>query len=273
MGGTTDAIYWRGVRICACMKAPLDELARITGDDFKVTPIPGFGSYQDGTTASGSTATGGGHIDISLTGYSTAQKLRAEALARMIGFYADIREPKWYSPYFGKWLTASWQSHLHMLLKSCTHLSTGAKTQLAEWYEGENGLAGDDKDDGPRQYLRQTWSQYPSGLGGGRPSRRFRRKRPTRGRRAFRRARSGAAARPASTARCPRRTHRPHRRCWTRRRLLPQARGAAYDRRYVRHPWASCDPPVGTARDVLGASVTLAPGRHPRSPVEADRGR
>jgi hypothetical protein len=94
MGGSTE-LYWRGVRICACMKAPLDELAKLTGADFKVTPISGFGSYQDGSTASGSTATGGGHIDIHLGGYSSTIKKRVEALARKIGFYADIREPKW----------------------------------------------------------------------------------------------------------------------------------------------------------------------------------
>ena len=47
-----------------------------------------------------------------------------------------------------------------MILKDCRHLSLEAKAQLREWYAGENGLAGDDPDDGDRTYLRQTWKQY-----------------------------------------------------------------------------------------------------------------
>ena len=145
------------------MVEPLNELARITGDDFRVTPIPGFGSYQSGSTASGSTATGGGHIDIYLTKATPAKRVEVRAKARMIGFYADIRMPKWYSKYFGRWLTASWAPHLHMLLKDDVHLSAGALAQLKEWYRGENGLAGGDLDDGPRDYLHQTWAGYKAG--------------------------------------------------------------------------------------------------------------
>src|SRR5262249_4173590 len=68
MGGSPSPVLFRGVMVCPCMVEPLEELVRLTGSGFKVSPIPGFGSYQDGSSASGSTATGGGHIDIYLTG-------------------------------------------------------------------------------------------------------------------------------------------------------------------------------------------------------------
>ena len=56
-----------------------------------------------------------------------------------------------------------------MILKDCRHLSLEAKAQLREWYAGENGLAGDDPDDGDRTYLRQTWKQYRASKHGVKP--------------------------------------------------------------------------------------------------------
>lgn len=160
---------WRGVTICACLKEPLDELARASGRDILVSPIEGFGSYQVGQTASAGTGSGGGHVDLALRGLTSEQKLRLEGLARRIGFYADIREPTWWSPTRRQWLTQKWSSHLHMLLKDCRHLSPEARAQLREWYSGENGLVGNDPDDGDRTYLRQTWKQYRTGRQGVRP--------------------------------------------------------------------------------------------------------
>lgn len=156
---------WRKVTICPDMKAPLDELARISGNDILVTPIPGFGSYRTNAASAG-TDSGGGHVDLYLTKLNSEQKLRLERLARMVGFYADIREPKWWSPTRRKWLKQNWASHLHMILKECPHLSPQARAQLKEWYAGENGLVGNDPDDGDRTFLRQTWAQYAARKGG-----------------------------------------------------------------------------------------------------------
>lgn len=163
---------WRGVTVCTCMTPPLAELARISGNDIRVTPIRGFGSYQSGTTASGATATGGGHVDINLEGYSQEQRLRLERLARSIGWYADIRYPRWWSRYFGKWLTARWQHHLHMLLKECPHLSGAAEDQIREWIAGQNGLVGGNLNDGPRpdEFLLMTWWKYKAAQGGPTPA-------------------------------------------------------------------------------------------------------
>jgi len=149
------------------MLDPLNELVRLTGSKFKVSPIPGFGSYS-GNAASGGTDTGGGHIDLYLTGYSSKTKKQAETYARMIGFYADVREKRWYSDWYGRWISQSWANHMHMILKDCPHLSSGARRQLEEWQErGENGLVGKDKDDGDRTYVWQTWAQYEAKRDGG----------------------------------------------------------------------------------------------------------
>ncbi len=156
---------WRGVTICSDMKAPLDELARISGNDILVKPIPGFGSYR-ANAASAGTDSGGGHVDLALGALNGEQKLRLERLARQVGFYADIREPKWWSPTRRTWLSKNWASHLHMILKECPHLSPQARAQVKEWYAGENGLVGNDPDDGDRTFLRQTWAQYVARLGG-----------------------------------------------------------------------------------------------------------
>jgi hypothetical protein len=150
---------WRGVTICPDMKGPLDELARISGNDILVKPIPGFGSYRTNAASAG-TDSGGGHVDLALGKLNSEQKLRLERLARQVGFYADIREPRWWSPTRRKWLSKNWASHLHMILKECPHLSPQARAQVKEWYAGENGLVGDDPDDGDRTFLRQTWAQY-----------------------------------------------------------------------------------------------------------------
>lgn len=76
---------WRGDTICADMKTPLDERARVSGSDIYLRPIPGFGSYQSGSTASGRIAIRGGHVDLDLTRLSQAQALRLETLARCHG--------------------------------------------------------------------------------------------------------------------------------------------------------------------------------------------
>ncbi len=151
---------WRGATICPCMTAPLDELARRSGQDILVSPIPGFGSYQTVKTPSAGVGDGGGHLDLYLTRLNQEQKLRLEGLARQIGFYADIREQKWWSPTRQTFLKADWSPHLHMVLKSCGHRSSAATTQLDKWYAGGNGLVGNDPDDGDRRFLKQTWAQY-----------------------------------------------------------------------------------------------------------------
>lgn len=78
------------------MVAPLNELVRLTGSAFKVSQIPGFGSYQDGsseadgacprstsTPVSGPSATWVGvHVDVESPGSQTAQRQLADETCR-----------------------------------------------------------------------------------------------------------------------------------------------------------------------------------------------
>jgi len=152
------------------MVDPLDEGARLFTvrakaaglRDHLVLGIPYFGSWQDGTTASGNIALEGGHIDINLVGYTDAERKLLEAIYREVGFYADIRLVKIWSAKLGKWFTFKWQTHLHMVLKDCPHRSSLAKAQVYQWQvNAADGLAATpDLDDGPRTYVKQTWAQY-----------------------------------------------------------------------------------------------------------------
>ena len=169
-----DSTTWKGndpnapvMAVCTHMPAMLNELARLVTvrtkaarvPDFYVKGIAGFGSFRNNTASAGTD--NGAHIDLDLSGLTDAQRKIGEACAREIGFYADIRLPRWYSAYFGRWLAATWKPHLHMLPVGDAHLSDAAKAQIREWtVEGENGLAGDDKDDGPRTFVGRTWSAY-----------------------------------------------------------------------------------------------------------------
>lgn len=160
---------WRGDTICTDMKAPLEELARISGSDIYVRPIPGFGSYQSGTTASGHIAIRGGHVDLDLTRLSQAQALRLETLARKSGWYADIRYPKWYSRGLRRWMYAKWQKHLHMTLIGDPHLSPEARGQ--QWQVIHNDADGmsatPDPDDGYRgAFFGRTFAQYRKRIAG-----------------------------------------------------------------------------------------------------------
>lgn len=160
-------VLWRETIVSEDMVDPLNELARLSGDDIYVKPIKGYGSYADNST-SADIDEGGGHVDLNLVGLNDEQKKRLERIARELGFYADIREPKWWSVIRQKWLYGKWQSHLHMVKKDTPDRSIAARAQLAQWYAGSNGLAGFiwngekryDPDDGPREFLNQTWSEY-----------------------------------------------------------------------------------------------------------------
>ncbi|NUP03551.1 MAG: hypothetical protein HOW59_37075 [Nonomuraea sp.] len=167
---------WKGndpnapvMTVCTHMPAMLDELGRLVTieckkagvPDFYIKGIKGFGSFRSNAASAGTD--NGAHIDLDFSGLTDAQRKIGEACARRIGFYADIRLKRWWSAWFGRWLTATWAPHCHMLPVGDPHLSPAAVAQIREWIvEGENGLAGNDKDDGPRTFVGRTWSAYLS---------------------------------------------------------------------------------------------------------------
>lgn len=170
MGGapaTVPLALWRDCWVSQDMIDPLDSLAASVRP--LVSPIIGFGSYRD-NAASGGTDNGSGHVDVYATGTGWTDDERRAFVegARERGFMAFERPQRWWSPKRQRWLTASWAHHFHLILKDSRDLSDGARTQLAQWYAGSNGLAGFtiggvltfDPDPSPRTFLRQTWAQY-----------------------------------------------------------------------------------------------------------------
>jgi hypothetical protein len=160
------AIYWRGVRVCACMSAPLNEAARLITvrtkaagvADWYLTPIQG--SYSTSTAASGGTHDGGGAIDLKMGNLGAKQKVILESVMREVGHAGWNREPSWWSSWYGKIIYGGWSSHHHAIRTGCPHLSTAAKAQVAEYVRGENGLVGGDKDTGTRAFVGRTWEAY-----------------------------------------------------------------------------------------------------------------
>ena len=153
---------WRGVTVCTDMVPALDALAKAVGDGIYVRPISGFGSYQSGSTASGTIAIRGGHIDFDLESVPSSKWEFFETKARQMGWNAVRRYRKWYSKSRGRWLTGSWQNHLHCTRFGDPHLSPLAISQQRAMLAGMNGLANDnDPLTGYRGTLfGQTFEQY-----------------------------------------------------------------------------------------------------------------
>lgn len=90
------------------------------------------GSYNaGGVSASAGTHDGGGAVD--LTAQNWEDKVRA---LRAVGFAA------WYRPA----IPGLWGAHIHAILIGNEKLSSGAKNQVASYYRGRDGLAGDGPD-------------------------------------------------------------------------------------------------------------------------------
>ena len=103
------------------------------------------GSFNaGGVAASAGTHDGGGVVDLSA--WDHANKVRE---MRRAGFAC------WYRPT----IPGLWNEHCHAVLMGDRLLSSGAKTQVAEYLRGENGLADHAADDGPRDFVsnRYKW--------------------------------------------------------------------------------------------------------------------
>lgn len=155
MGGAPTTVTFRGVTVDPGTGDALAELARISGDDIYVAPIPGFGSYRT-NAASGGTDTGGGHCDLNAERLTDTQARRLETAARSLGFVAYFR-PR-ISPYSGN--SYGWQRHVHLIRRDCTDLSWAAREQVKQYDAGWDGLAVPHKDTGSRAYVGMTWAKY-----------------------------------------------------------------------------------------------------------------
>jgi peptidoglycan hydrolase-like protein with peptidoglycan-binding domain len=127
-------------------RSMLAEAKRLLGRDLKFDQ----GSYNPGgDPTSGGTHDGGGVVDVSVKGMSSATRTAVVRALRLVGFAAWLRNPQ----------QDDWPWHIHAAAISDTDLSSQAQHQIGDYYLGRNGLSGRGPDDGPKVTIR-TWEEY-----------------------------------------------------------------------------------------------------------------
>lgn len=108
------------------------------------------GSYNPGgDPTSAGTHDGGGTVDLSVKGMSSATRASVVRALRRVGFAAWVRTPR----------QGHWPWHIHAVAISDPDLSGQAQHQVGDYYLGLNGLANRKPDDGPKVAFR-TWEEY-----------------------------------------------------------------------------------------------------------------
>ncbi|AWS46927.1 peptidoglycan-binding protein [Streptosporangium sp. 'caverna'] len=135
-----------GVVVDTRTRSMLAEAKRLLGRDLVLLQ----GSYnRGGDPTSAGTHDGGGVVDISVKGMSSATRTAVARALRNVGFAAWVRSPD----------QADWPWHIHAAAINDTDLSGQAQHQIGDYYLGLNGLAGRGPDDGPKVTIR-TWEEY-----------------------------------------------------------------------------------------------------------------
>ncbi|TDC38699.1 peptidoglycan-binding protein [Micromonospora sp. 15K316] len=136
----------RGVQVNTRTRAMLFEAERLLGWQLTITQ----GSYNAGVDASAGTHDGGGALDLSVSGLSSATRTEVLRRLRTVGFAAWLRTPE----------QGDWGYHIHAVALADTDQSTGARNQAGDYYLGRNGLANRGSDDGPVVSPKRTWEEY-----------------------------------------------------------------------------------------------------------------
>ncbi|MFD0684500.1 peptidoglycan-binding domain-containing protein [Actinomadura fibrosa] len=124
----------------------LAEAKRLLGRDLPLDQ----GSYNPGgDPTSAGTHDGGGVVDVSVKGMSSATRTSVTRVLRQVGFAAWVRSPS----------QGDWPWHIHAVAISDTDLSAPAQHQVGDYYLGLDGLAKRGPDDGPKVTIR-TWEEY-----------------------------------------------------------------------------------------------------------------
>ncbi|GAA3254868.1 peptidoglycan-binding domain-containing protein [Nonomuraea helvata] len=127
-------------------RSMLTEAKRLLGRDLKLDQ----GSYNPGgDPTSAGTHDGGGVVDVSVQGMTSATRTAVVRALRRVGFAAWLRNPQ----------QDDWPWHIHAAAINDTSLSGQAQHQIGDYYLGLNGLAGRGPDDGPKVTIR-TWEEY-----------------------------------------------------------------------------------------------------------------
>jgi peptidoglycan hydrolase-like protein with peptidoglycan-binding domain len=137
----------RGVVINTRTRSMLAAAEKILGRKLVLSQ----GSYNPGgDPTSAGTHDGGGVVDISVKGMTSAYRVKVAKALRTVGFAAWVRNPS----------QADWPWHIHAVAISDTDLSSQAQHQAGDYYLGKNGLANRGRDDGPKVTPIRTWEEY-----------------------------------------------------------------------------------------------------------------
>ena len=137
----------RGVVINTRTRSMLAAAEKILGRKLVLSQ----GSYNPGgDPTSAGTHDGGGVVDISVNGMTSAYRVKVAKALRTVGFAAWVRNPS----------QADWPWHIHAVAISDTDLSSQAQHQAGDYYLGKNGLANRGRDDGPKVTPIRTWEEY-----------------------------------------------------------------------------------------------------------------
>ncbi|MFC0037678.1 peptidoglycan-binding domain-containing protein [Actinomadura rayongensis] len=137
---------YRGATVNTRTKSMLAEAERLLNREFVITQ----GSYNPGgDPSSAGTHDGGGVVDLSVSGMTTATRTTVVRTLREVGFAAWLRTPS----------QGDWGYHIHAVAISDTDQSPQAQHQAGDYYLGLNGLADRAPDDGP-SVQKLTWEEY-----------------------------------------------------------------------------------------------------------------
>lgn len=145
-----SVVSLRGVRVNTRTRSMLFEAERLLGRQLGIMQ----GSYNTGVGASAGTHDGGGALDLSVSGMSSATRTTVLRRLRTVGFAAWLRTPS----------QGDWGYHIHAIALADTDQSTGARNQAGDYYLGRNGLANRAPDDGPTVSPKRTWEEYRRAL-------------------------------------------------------------------------------------------------------------
>lgn len=137
-----DRITYAGRTVNRRTKEMLETAANIFGrtNGWVLTQ----GSYNRGVGASAGTHDGGGVVDISVSGWSSATRSDAVQALRKAGFFAWLRTP-----------AQGFAYHIHAVAIGDRELSPAARDQVVQGFADRNGLAGRGPDPDKDPY--PTW--------------------------------------------------------------------------------------------------------------------
>ena len=140
-------LTYHGATMNTRTKAMLVEAEAKLGTQLGITQ----GSYNPGgDPSSAGTHDGGGVLDISVAGMTSATRTAIAKVLRQVGFAAWVRTPD----------QGNWGFHIHAVALADTDQSTQAQHQAGDYYLGFNGLANHGPDDGPAVSPKVTWEEY-----------------------------------------------------------------------------------------------------------------